>query len=213
MWVIWEALAKGIPREIHDTLAQGFTGIVLQLEAAEQVLGESSPEAQDHVARAKGLARDSLQEARRSVWDLLPQALAQLPLETAMREEVRRRFDGRGSFGVSGEQRSLSSSVQTALLRICQEALTNVSRHASATQVSVNMAFHPDVVYLEVRDNGVGFDRAGGSGSHEPGGGFGLLGMEQRVRQLGGTILYCPDQTDSSNHVTLWDGSNYKRAA
>ena len=175
-------------REIHDTLAQGFTGIVLQLEAADQVLGDSSPEAQDHVARAKGLARDSLQEARRSVWDLLPQALAQLPLETAMREEVRRQFDGRGSFGVSGEQRSLSSSVQTALLRICQEALTNVSRPASATQVSVNMAFHPDVVYLEVRDNGVGFDRAGGSGSHEPGGGFGLLGMEQRVRQLGGTI-------------------------
>ena len=176
-------------REIHDTLAQGFTGIVLQLEAAEQALGESAPEVQDHMARAKGLARDSLQEARRSVWDLLPQALEQLPLDTAIREEVRRRFNGQGSFGVSGEQRPLSSSVQTALLRICQEALTNVSRHAGATRVSVKMAFHPNAVHLEVRDNGKGFDLAGTRGNHEPGGGFGLMGMEQRARQLGGTII------------------------
>ena len=176
-------------REIHDTLAQGFTGIVLQLEAGEQVLGASAPEVQDHMARAKGLARDSLQEARRSVWDLLPQALEQLPLDTAIREEVRRRFNGQGSFSVSGEQRPLSSSVQTALLRICQEALTNVSRHAAATRVSVKMDFHPNAVHLEVRDNGMGFDRDGGGGSHGHGGGFGLMGMEQRARQLGGTII------------------------
>ena len=106
-----------------------------------------------------------------------------------MREEVRRRFDGQGSFSVSGDQRPLTSSVQTALLRICQEALINVSRHAAATRVSVKMAFHPDAVHLEVRDNGIGFDRDGGGGSHEPGGGFGLIGMEQRARQLGGTII------------------------
>jgi len=176
-------------REIHDTLAQGFTGIVLQLEAAEQVLGADAPEVQDHMARAKGLARDSLQEARRSVWDLLPQALEQLPLDTAIREEVRRRFNEQGSFSVSGEQRPLNSSVQTALLRICQEALTNVSRHAAATQVSVKMAFYPDAVHLEVRDNGIGFVQDGSGGSHEPGSGFGLKGMEQRARQLGGTII------------------------
>ena len=176
-------------REIHDTLAQGFTGIVLQLEAAEQVLGANAPEVQDHMARAKGLARESLQEARRSVWDLLPQALEQLPLDSAIREEVRRRFNGQGSFSVSGEQRPLSPSVQTALLRICQEALANVSRHAAATRVSVKMAFHPDAVNLEVRDNGIGFDRTGAGGNDEPGGGFGLMGMEQRARQLGGTIV------------------------
>ena len=176
-------------REIHDTLAQGFTGIVLQLEAVEQVLGSNAPEVQDHMARAKGLARDSLEEARRSVWDLLPQALERLPLDTAIGEEVRRRFNGQGSFSVSGQQRPLSSSVQTALLRICQEALTNVSRHAAATRVSVKMDFHPDAVHLEVWDNGIGFDRAGTGDRQEPGGGFGLIGMEQRARQLGGTIL------------------------
>ena len=176
-------------REIHDTLAQGFTGIVPQLEAAEEVLGASAPEVLDHMARAKGLARDSLQEARRSVWDLLPQALEQLPLDTAIREEVRRRFNGQCSFSVTGEQRPLSSSVQTALLRICQEALSNVSRHASATRVSVKMAFHPDAVHLEVRDNGEGFDPAKTGGFQGQGGGFGLIGIEQRARQLGGTIL------------------------
>ncbi|PKB82462.1 MAG: hypothetical protein BZY88_04330 [SAR202 cluster bacterium Io17-Chloro-G9] len=176
-------------REIHDTLAQGFTGIVLQLEAAEQVLGTGAPEVQDHMSRAKGLARDSLQEARRSVWDLLPQALEQLPLDTAIEEEVRRRFDGKGSFSVSGEQRPLNSSVQTALLRICQEALANVSRHAAATKVSVNMTFNTGAIHLEVRDNGIGFDQAETGDSRKEGGGFGLIGMEQRARQLGGTVL------------------------
>ena len=75
-------------REIHDTLAQGFTGIVLQLEAAEQALNESPAEVQDHLARAKNLGRESLQEARRSVWGLVPKALDQRSLEDALEDEV-----------------------------------------------------------------------------------------------------------------------------
>ena len=71
-------------REIHDTLAQGFTGIVLQLEAGEQALEQSPADVTDHIARAKGLARESLQEARRSVWNLLPQALEERPLDGAL---------------------------------------------------------------------------------------------------------------------------------
>ena len=77
-------------REIHDTLAQGFTGIVLQLEAAEQGLEGSPAEVPDHLSKAKNLARESLQEARRSVWGLLPQALEERSLDDALQEEVRR---------------------------------------------------------------------------------------------------------------------------
>ena len=77
-------------REIHDTLAQGFTGIVLQIEAAEQVMKESLDQVSEHLAKAKGLARESLQEARRSVWDLLPKALEGRSLETALEDEVNR---------------------------------------------------------------------------------------------------------------------------
>ena len=177
-------------REIHDTLAQGFTGIVLQLEAAEQALEESSADAVGHLRRAKGLARESLQEARRSVWDLLPRALEQGSLDQALREEVER-FPTLGgekvTFAPAGEPMALPLKVQIALLRICQESLTNVRRHAGATEVAVGLAFLPGSVQLQVRDNGTGLEprKAAESGR---GGSFGLIGMEQRARALGGSF-------------------------
>ena len=113
-------------REIHDTLAQGFTGIFLQLEAAEQAWDESPPEVPDHLGRAKNLAKESLQEARRSVWNLVPRALEQLPVSDALRDEVEQ-FNSahpeKAHFSVSGEKRELPSDVQTVLLRISQESL------------------------------------------------------------------------------------------
>ena len=177
-------------REIHDTLAQGFTGIVLQLEAAEQALEESPAEVPEHLSRAKNLARESLQEARRSVWDLLPRALEQRPLEAALHEHVRL-FAAAGrekaSFSLSGDRRDLPSNVQAALLRICQESLTNIRRHARATVVRVNLTFYPEAVCLRIEDNGTGFDfeavKTLGSES-----GFGLAGMEERARLIGGTL-------------------------
>ncbi len=177
-------------REIHDTMAQGFTGIVLQLEAAEQVLGESSDAAVNHLGRAKGLAREGLQEARRSVWGLLPHLLEQLPLAAALEEEVRQ-FGAAGrersAFTLSGEQRDLPTDAQTVLLRVCQESLTNVRRHAGATEVSVVLKYHPREVRLSVQDNGVGFDPA--KVENEDGRrSFGLTGMEQRARQLEGSL-------------------------
>ena len=177
-------------KEIHDTLAQGFTGIVLQLEAGEQALDESPAEATGHLQRAKSLARESLQEARRSVWNLLPHALEGHSLEEALQEEVNRYAEecpGDTSFSLLGKPSALSSEVQTALLRICQESLTNVKKHAEATQVSVTLVYGPDSVGIDVKDNGKGFD----SGMpHETSlqGGFGLNGMEQRATSLGGNL-------------------------
>jgi PAS domain S-box-containing protein len=176
--------------EIQDTLAQGFTGIVLQLEAAEQALDESPSEAPDHLSRAKGLARESLQEARRSVWGLLPHALEERPLDAALREEIRR-FSAvgreRASFSLSGNRRELPSNVQAALLRICQESLTNVRRHAMATEVEVALTFYTEAVCLGVRDNGGGFDPEAVKGRGRQGG-FGLTGMEERARLQRGTL-------------------------
>ena len=177
-------------REIHDTMAQGFTGIVLQLEAAEQAMEQSSSEVPDHLARARGLAREGLQEARTSVWGLLPHALEQAPLDTALQEEVRR-FDSAGSerteINISGKTRELPEDVQTVLLRVCQESLTNIRRHAGATEVSVSLKYHPGGVHLGVQDNGVGFDPDNvnnGDGQRT----FGLTGMEQRAQQLEGIL-------------------------
>jgi len=177
-------------REIHDTLAQEFTGISLQLEMAELALQEDPSAVQNHLDRAKNLAVHGLNEAMRSVWDLVPQALEERPLEAALEEEVREfRAAGREqtSFTVSGKRRELPSAVQAALLRICQEALTNVRRHARATRVRVVLSFHPDAVHLRVKDNGTGFD-VEAMKARERGRSFGLIAMEQRVRLLGGTF-------------------------
>ena len=178
-------------REIHDTLAQGFTGIFLQLEAGEQALEESPDEVANHLNQAKTLARYSLQEARRSVWDLLPHALEDRSLELALREEVERLSAAnqeKASFDLIGSPSALSSDIQTALLRICQESLTNIKKHADATEVSVTLTFGPESVDLNVKDNGRGFD-AGSPNEASNQGGFGLTGMQQRAESVGGNLI------------------------
>ena len=177
-------------REIHDTLAQGFTGVVLQLEAAEQVLEKSPTDVARHLSRAKSVARESLQEARRSVWALLPGALEERSLVAALQEEVSQYAAAgqeKASFRLHGEQRELPIDIQTGLLRICQESLTNIRRHARATEVKIDITFYPNAVSLGVQDNGVGFDLAA-LGSDSIRKGFGLVSMEQRARLLSGTL-------------------------
>lgn len=176
-------------REIHHTLAQGFTGIVLQLEAADQVLGGRAEEVGDHLTRAKGLARESLQEARRSVWGLVPHALEESTLEDALRqrvEQVNATGPEKATFRTSGQPRVLPSDVQAAILRICQESLSNATRHAKAGDVAVTLSFDNAEVRLEVQDNGMGFDID--TVRSTDGSGFGMLGMEQRANLLGGTF-------------------------
>ena len=177
-------------RELHDTFAQGFMGVVLQLEAAEEALDKRPSAVPNYLARAQALARDCLQEARRSVWDLLPQSPQQHTLDIVLEEEVQR-FSSLGreeaTFSLSGERRTVPSNIQTALLRICQEALANVRKHAGGTEVWVDLSFQPDAVRLVVRDNGIGFDVE--AAKHSTGrSGFGLTSMEQRARLLGGSI-------------------------
>jgi len=177
-------------REIHDTLAQGFTGIFLQLEAGEQALSDSPDEVVGHLSKAKILARESLQEARRSVWDLLPHALEQLDLVDALQKEVDQFAAAGGEQAaliVAGEIRELMPTVQTAILRICQESLTNVRRHAEANRVDVTLTFQHKAVHLAVQDDGQGFEVSGVAPESE-GGGFGLIGMGQRAKQLDGAL-------------------------
>ena len=187
-------------REIHDTMAQGFTGIVLQMEAAEQSMEKSPGALAEHLNRARALAREGLQEARRSVWGLMPHALERLPLDAALQEEVRR-FDAEGqekiAFNQSGKRRELPPDVQTVLLRICQESLTNIRRHAEASEVSVNLKYLAREVLLSVRDNGVGFDPATIQ-NDKNGASFGLIGMRQRAEQLEGQLVVDSAKSDGT---------------
>ena len=178
-------------REIHDTMAQGFTGIVIQMEAAEQSMETRPGALPEHLNRARSLAREGLQEARRSVWGLMPHALEQSTLDTALQEEVRR-FDAEGrskiAFTQSGKRRELPPDVQTVLLRICQESLTNIRRHADASQVDVTLNYYEHEVLLSVQDNGSGFDPPTVE-KEKRGVSFGLTGMRQRAEQINGQLL------------------------
>ena len=177
-------------REIHDTMAQGFTGIVLQMEAAEQSLETSPGALPEHLNRARTMAREGLQEARRSVWGLMPHALEQSTLDEALREEVRR-FESEGrskiAFTQSGKRRELPPDVQTVLFRICQESLTNSRRHAEASKVDVILNYHDHEVVLSVQDNGAGFDPATVA-AEKSGVSFGLTGMRQRAELIKGQL-------------------------
>jgi PAS domain S-box-containing protein len=174
-------------RDIHDTLAQGFTGVIVQLDTAVEALRDEEPEAAaKHIRGARDLARDSLTEARRSVHALRPQALEKAEFADALRAIITNTTTGtslRSDFQVKGDPRKLQSSVEENLLHIGQEALTNALRHARATKFQARLFFDSQAVRLELRDNGKGFvvDEVNG-------GGFGLIGMKERAQQIGATL-------------------------
>jgi signal transduction histidine kinase len=173
-------------REIHDTLAQGLTGIITQLEAAQQTASE--PDRERRIDNAKRLARDSLAEARRSVQALRPQALEDSKLPDALADEVTRWTATSGVLAevrTTGDPQALHPEVEVTLLRVAQEALANVAKHAGAAHAWVTLSYMEDVVTLDVRDDGAGFDRAEPSPT---GGGFGLIAMRQRVNRLAGQL-------------------------
>lgn len=175
-----------LAREIHDTLAQGFTGVVVQLNAADRIFAAAPQEAQAHVRRAIDLAREGLQEARRSVRALRPSALEDGDLTTALRQMLETVTAGtplQTEFQTSGAPHVLDANAGADLLRLGQEAVINVLRHADAGKLQVELAWLDNAcVRLRVRDDGRGFDV--NAANH----GFGMLGMRERAARLNGTL-------------------------
>ena len=175
-------------REIHDTIAQGLIGIVTQLEAADQA--RDRPGDRDrHLDNAERLARESLTEARRSVEASMPAALEIGTLPDAIADVAREWSEMNTvpvAVAVTGEVVSLHPEIEVALLRIAQEALANVARHAGAAHAWLTLSYMGDVVTLDVRDDGTGFrvdEPRSGDGA-----GFGLSGMRQRVARVAGSL-------------------------
>ena len=170
-------------REIHDTLAQGLTGIITQLQAAEHAADEPV-EWRKHFAAATGLARESLTAARRSVDALRPEPLEEASLSEALADTAARWSALHGievRVITTGTERSLLPEAETALLRTAQEALANVAKHAQATRAGVTLSYMEREVALDVRDDGKGFVNG-------TAGGFGLIAMRQRIEGLAGTL-------------------------
>jgi signal transduction histidine kinase len=175
-------------REIHDTIAHGLTGIVTQLEAAEQA-SDRPDDWQRHVRNATALARESLSEARRSVDASRPEALEGATLEAGLAGVADRWSAMSGvpvEFVATGERLPLHPEIEEALLRTAQEALGNVGKHAAASRAAVTLSYMGDVVTLDVRDDGVGFEVPDGSAGRAAG--FGLTAMRQRIGRVAGTL-------------------------
>jgi PAS domain S-box-containing protein len=193
-----------LARDMHDVLAQGFTGVIVQLEAAEDANSKGLPKAAaEHIERAAEMARYGLREARRSVHALRPLALNENHICAAMQELLENMTAGtklRSAFTPHGIPRQLPALWEDHLLRIEQEALTNTIKHAHADHFSAVMYFEAAGLRFELRDDGSGFD---GITEH---GGLGLLGIKERVEEMGGklTIASAPGKgTQISVHVPL----------
>ena len=138
-----------------------------------------------HLRHARDVARDNLEEARRMMAAMRPELLEQHALEAALRrsaDEWTQRTGIHATVLSTGESTPLHADVEVTLLRAAQEALTNIARHAGATGVSITLSYMPDVVLLDVHDNGAGFAPASTPN------GLGLRGMRERVEQIGGAI-------------------------
>jgi two-component system, NarL family, sensor kinase len=175
-------------REIHDTLAQTFTGILAQVGAANQVLTDDLEATQAHLDLIKELARTGLSEARRSVIALRPQLLEEGGLQSALHRLVSQirsaAIDTTLYDEIKGTAYALPPEVESNLLRIGQEALTNAIRHANADKIRVELIYEFDQFLLRVKDNGQGF----GVGSLPSPEGFGLLGMSERAERIGAQL-------------------------
>jgi signal transduction histidine kinase len=172
--------------EIHDTLAQGFTSIVMLIQAAEPEIERDAAAARRYLDMALRTSRENLAEARALVAALTPAHLESGSLGDALRRLTERTSVEHGlpaTFELAGSARPLPAATEVILLRVCQEALANVCKHAHASRACVRLGYDAGAVHLEVTDDGGGFDPAGVNG------GYGLRGMRGRVGEGGGTLV------------------------
>ena len=180
-----------IAREIHDTLAQNFVGISIQLQIAEQLLPlNNSAAISEQLQQTRTLVQEGLNDARQSIWELRASAShesAQDSLPTRISRAAERSTRGglTPQVSIGGVVRPLDAALEKEVLRIAQEALANVTRHARATQVKVDLRYDADRLQLSVVDNGTGFDpdTVSTAGDH-----FGLQGMRERATGLAATL-------------------------
>ncbi|HJZ49858.1 MAG TPA: GAF domain-containing sensor histidine kinase, partial [Roseiflexaceae bacterium] len=179
-----------LARELHDTIAQGLTAVTMQLEAAQRGFERDPARARARIARAHELARESLEDVRRSVWTLAAPLIDGRALSGAL-EDLTGRFAARTglptAYAHSGLPPQLGHAAATQVLRIVQEALQNVEKHAQASAVDVGSETDDGELRVWVRDDGVGFapEAVPASGA---GNGFGLLSLRERARLAGGTL-------------------------
>lgn len=175
--------------DLHDTTEQSLTGLAFQLEATEALQGRSQERSQQHLALARQLLGRSREDLRRSIWNLRANPLEKNTLTEALREVAADRSAGTHTRIVvecDGAQRNLPDFVAGNLLLFAQEGITNALKHASPTQIDLRLKFSGHTLTLAIHDDGCGFDPATADGPKD--GHFGLQGMRERIKRLGGRL-------------------------
>lgn len=176
-----------LAQELHDTVEQTLTGIAMELDTARKLYEKNPQDALAHLELSCDLMSRSQLEVRQSVWDLRRLVQEQFDISSALLENARQLLTGAEisvELRTKGQVRALPEVVEENFLRIGREAIVNVIKHAQATAVNIQLEFEPRLVVLRIHDNGRGFVPEEAAGPDE--GHFGLLGMSERVKRLGG---------------------------
>jgi len=181
---------RRIARELHDETGQSLNALIFGLKTAEVSLKSDPAQAATLIGRLKSAAGDTVRELQSVIYDLRPSLLDDLGLIPALRWFAEARLEPQGiqvKWDIQGSEQRLTPEIETALFRIAQEALTNISKYAQATKVDMNLNFMKDRVILEIHDDGKGFDAESMLAYRtEDGRGLGLLGMRERTELLSG---------------------------
>ncbi len=194
-----------LAQELHDTLEQTMTGIALQQDMVASHFESNPDSASHHLKLARSLMRQSQLDLHRSVWGLRTRSEEEFNLSNALLTSVRQMTDNTGiriDVETVGEPGALSEIIEENLLRIGQEAVTNVVKHSGAQSVKIELRFSPDKVVLQIIDNGKGFDLETCAGPKD--GHFGLLGIRERSERLGGQVqITSSSRKGTSIHVEI----------
>ena len=176
-----------LARELHDTIGQSLTAILMTTTAVEASLPATLTSGREKLVTVRHIAAQTLQDLRNLIFDLRPEILDDLGLALAIRSQVKKCLEPAGvkvRLKAAGLKDQLPAEVETAVFRVVQEAITNIARHAQASEANISLVHKDGKLIVRVEDNGVGFDPALVMSNGQTG--WGLRGMEERITLLGG---------------------------
>jgi signal transduction histidine kinase len=178
-----------LARELHDSIGQSLTAIIMTAGAVENSLPPGFFDTKKKLTNLRGIAAQALQDLRNLIYDLRPEALGSLGLVPALRSQVEKNLESAGvqvQLKAVGVNDGLPAELEIAIFRVVQEAITNIARHARATEANILLTKKTDRLVVRIQDNGVGFDP--GQIINGDAQAWGLRGMQERITLLGGEV-------------------------
>jgi two-component system sensor histidine kinase UhpB len=178
-----------IARGLHDETSQAISMLIIHLEQIDNCLPSENPNLQNHLASARQLAANLYEEFRKIIWNLRPSILDDLGLVPAIRWYAQNLLSSKGikiKFATPSDQIRLSPAVETMLFRVAQEAINNIQKHANAQNLTISLSANENHAWMQIQDDGQGFDVERTSEEALSRKHLGLLGIQERLSLVGG---------------------------